>query len=53
MGRGHFLNFKAAPMILYRKKYTFLVVNASLRWLYNVVGVYLVQISLLLIGQQG
>ncbi len=29
------------------------MVNASLRWLNNVVGVYLVQISLLLIGQQG
>jgi hypothetical protein len=28
-------------------------VNASLRWLNNVVGVYLVQVSLLLIGQQG
>ncbi len=27
--------------------------NASLRWLNNVVGVYLVQVSLLLIGQQG
>jgi hypothetical protein len=29
------------------------VVNASLRWLNNVSGVYLVQVSLLLIGQQG
>ncbi len=28
-------------------------VNASSRWLNNVVGVYLVQASLLLIGQQG
>ncbi len=28
-------------------------VNGSLRWLNNVVGVYLVQVSLLLIGQQG
>jgi hypothetical protein len=25
----------------------------SLRWLYNVISVYLVQVSLLLIGQQG
>jgi hypothetical protein len=31
----------------------FLTVNASLRWLNNVTGVYLVQVSLLLIGQQG
>jgi hypothetical protein len=30
-----------------------LAVNASLRWLNNVSGVYLVQVSLLLIGQQG
>jgi hypothetical protein len=29
------------------------VVNASLRWLNNVVGVYLVQVSLLPVGQQG
>jgi hypothetical protein len=29
------------------------VVNAILRWINNVVGVYLVQVSLLLIGQQG
>jgi hypothetical protein len=27
--------------------------NASLRWLNNAVGVYSVQVSLLLIGQQG
>jgi hypothetical protein len=27
--------------------------NASLRWLNNVVGVYLIQVSLILIGQQG
>ncbi len=31
----------------------FLAVNASLRWLNDVIGVYLVRISLLLIGQQG
>jgi hypothetical protein len=29
------------------------VVNASLHWLNNVSGVYLIQVSLLLIGQQG
>jgi hypothetical protein len=29
------------------------MVNASLHWLNNVSGVYLVQVSLLLIGQQG
>ncbi len=31
-------------------KSVFLAVNASLRWLNNAVGVYLVQVSLLLIG---
>jgi hypothetical protein len=31
----------------------FLEVNASLRWLNNVVGLSLVQVSSLLIGQQG
>jgi hypothetical protein len=30
-----------------------LAVNASLRWLNNVSGMYLVQVSLFLIGQQG
>jgi hypothetical protein len=39
-------------MILYCKK-VFLAVNESLCWLKNDVGEYLVQISLLLIGQQG
>jgi hypothetical protein len=33
-------------------KSVFLAVNASLCWLNNVVGVYLVKVSLLLIGQQ-
>ncbi len=32
--------------------YVFLAVNASLRWVNNVNGVYIVQVSLLLIGQQ-
>jgi hypothetical protein len=31
----------------------FLRVNASLRWLYNFLGMYLVQVSLLFISQQG
>jgi hypothetical protein len=35
------------------QKVYFLAVNRSLRWLNNVSGVYLVQVSLLLIGQQG
>jgi hypothetical protein len=34
-------------------KSEFLAVTASLRWHNNVSGVYLIQISLLLIGQQG
>jgi hypothetical protein len=34
-------------------KCVFFPVNVSLRWLNNVTGVYLVQVSLLLIGQQG
>jgi hypothetical protein len=43
--------FLNAPMI-YNAKSVFLAVNASLCWLYNVSGVYLIQVSLLLIGQQ-
>jgi hypothetical protein len=39
--------------INYNAKTVFLVVNASLRWLVNVSGVYFIQVSLLLIGQQG
>jgi hypothetical protein len=35
----------------YNAKSVFIVVNASLRWLNNVSGAYLVQVSLLLIGQ--
>ncbi len=31
----------------------FLVVNTSLRWLNNVSGVHLVQVSLIFVGQQG
>jgi hypothetical protein len=37
----------------YIAKSVFLAVNASLAWLNNVVGVYLGQASLLLVGQQG
>ena len=37
----------------YNPKSVFLAVNASLRWLNNVSGVYLVQVSMLLIGQRG
>ncbi len=39
--------------VVYNSKSVFLVVNASLRWLNNVSGVHLVQVSLLLVGQQG
>jgi hypothetical protein len=52
MGRGQFLNCLGAPMI-YKAKSVFLVVNVSLRWFNNIPGVNLVQVSLMLIGQQG
>ncbi len=39
-------------MLLYAKR-VFLGVNASLRWLNIIIGVYLVQVSLLLIGSAG
>jgi hypothetical protein len=39
-------------MIFLNAKTVFLAVNTSLRWLNNVSGVYLTQVSLLLIGQQ-
>jgi hypothetical protein len=39
--------------MIYNSKNVLVAVNASLRWLNNVVGMYLVQVSLLLIGQQG
>jgi hypothetical protein len=51
-GRGQFLNCLGAPMIFHAKS-VFLAVIVSLRWLYNVRGVYLVQVLLLFIGQQG
>jgi hypothetical protein len=51
-GHGQVLNFLGAPM-LYNAKSMYLAVNASLHWLINVSGVYLVQVSLLLIGQRG
>jgi hypothetical protein len=50
--RGNFLNFLGAPMIFYAKS-VFLAVHASLHWLNNVSGMYLVQIFLLLICQLG
>jgi hypothetical protein len=37
----------------YNAKSVFLAVNASLRWLNNGGDVYLIQVSLLLIGQKG
>jgi hypothetical protein len=52
-GRGQFLNFFRYSKDFMCIKSVFLAVNASLRWLNNVSGVYLVQVSLLLIGQQG
>jgi hypothetical protein len=39
--------------LFYNAKSVFLVVNASLCWLNNVSDEYLVQVSLLLFGQQG
>jgi hypothetical protein len=49
-GSRFFFFFLGASMI-FNAKSVFLVVNASLRWLNNVRGVYLIQVSLLLIGQ--
>jgi hypothetical protein len=39
-------------ILLYIVKDVFLAVNACLRWHINVSSVYLIQVSLLLIGQQ-
>ncbi len=39
--------------MIYKAKCVFLAINASLRWLNNVSGMNLIQVSLLLIGQQG
>jgi hypothetical protein len=36
--------------MIYNSKNVLVAVNASLRWLNNVVGVYLVQVSLLIIS---
>jgi hypothetical protein len=38
--------------MIYKAKSVFPAINASLRWFNNVVGMYVVQVSLLLIGQQ-
>ncbi len=54
-GRGQFLNLLGAPndfMILLRKN-VFLAVNGSSCWHNNVRGMYLVQVSLFFISQQG
>jgi hypothetical protein len=48
-GWGEFLNFLDAKWF-YNAKSVFLVVTATLRWLNNVSGVHLAQVSLLLIG---
>jgi hypothetical protein len=50
-GRGFLKNLLDAP-IIYNAKSVVLAVNTSSRWLNNVSGVYLVQVSLLLIVQQ-
>ncbi len=39
--------------MIFCAKNVFLTVNASLGWLNNISGVYIVQVSWLLIGQQG
>jgi hypothetical protein len=39
--------------MIYNAKRCFLAVNASLHWRNNVSGLYLVQVSLFFIGQQG
>jgi hypothetical protein len=51
-GTRQVFKFFDDPMF-FNAKSVFLAVNASLRWLSNVTGVYLVQVSLLKIGQQG
>jgi hypothetical protein len=51
-GHGQLLNFLVLKCF-YNAKSVFLTANASLRWLNNVAGVYLVQVSLLFIGHQG
>ncbi len=50
---GPFLTFFWCSNNCIMQKSVFLAVSASLRWLHNVSGVHLVQVSLLLIGQQG
>ncbi len=52
-GCGQFLNFcRYSDDFLYNTKCVFLAVKENLGWLNNVIGVYLVQVSLLFIGQQ-
>jgi hypothetical protein len=52
MRNGAILKFVSAPMLLYCKK-CLSRGECELLWLNNVSGVYLVQVSLLLIVQQG
>jgi hypothetical protein len=52
MGRGKFKKIFSSSDDL-KAKSVFLAVNASLRGLSTVTGVYLVQVSLFLIGQLG
>jgi hypothetical protein len=47
-----FIFFRCSNDFIMQKS-VFLTVNASLRWLNNVSGVYLVQVSCLLMGQRG
>jgi hypothetical protein len=50
MGRGQFFKFFRCSNDFYYAKRGFLTVNASLRSLNYVSGVYIVQVSLLLMG---
>jgi hypothetical protein len=49
-GRGQFLNFFVLQRFYNGKSVLFIAVNAGLRWLNNVSSVYLIQVSLFLIG---
>ncbi len=50
---GHFLNFLGALGNDLKEQKAYFSRLSSLRWLNNVSGGYIVQVSLLLIGQQG
>ncbi len=51
--RPVFKIFSCLNDFIIQKVYVCLAVNAILCWLNNVFGAYIVQVSLLLIGQQG